>query len=483
MQLVKNFLYLTGAEMVSKVVTFVAIAYLARVVGPVSFGYIEFVTAVILCAGLIIDQGFGLFGAREIAKAPEHTGKIVSEIVLLRFVLAIGVYAAVIVFALLFDCPPIVTRLLFIYALSLLAMPLLLQWVFQGHDRMEMVATIQLVRQIVFASVVCLFVRDESLLWFVAVAEVVGVGCAAIYGLWMYRRCFGGRIRLRIPLSTRAFREGLPIGLSQMFWMVRMFGATLILGFVASAQDVGFFASALRIFIALHTFVWLYFFNLLPSFSRMWQQGYDALARLVDQSFHWVAWISSIVAAVWISVAPAVIIKVYGPAFGSAGGTLQWLAGVCLIAGLSGHYRFALIAAGQQKYEMVISAVGALVAVILIPIGYIKAGPNGAAMALFVAEITVWFASSWFARQRLRLVPSNHLILLLRPLLAVVLTLAWLYMLPLGSNLVHAAAFVLSVSGWALVLDAAVRDRFRYLRMTSYKSWVRYRNQRSHASF
>ena len=416
--------------------------------------------------------GIWSFWCREIAKAPEQTAKIVSEIVLLRFVLAIGVYAAVIVFAFLFDCPPIVTRLLFIYALSLLVTPLLLQWVFQGHDRMETVATIQLVRQIVFASVVCLFVRDESLLWFVGVAEVVGVGCAAVYGLWVYGRCFGGRIELRLPLSTRAFREGLPIGLSQMFWMVRMFGATLILGFIASAQDVGFFASALRILVALHTFVWLYFFNLLPSFSRMWQQGYEALAALVDQSFHWVAWISSIVAAVWISVAPTVIIGVYGPAFGSAGGTLQWLAGVCLVAGLSGHYRFALIAAGQQKCEMVVSAVGALVAVILIPIGYVKAGPNGAAMALLVAEITVWFGSSWFARQRLRLVPSRHLILLLRPLLAVALTSAWLYILPLNSKGIHIAALVLSLMVWAFVLDAAVRDRCRYL-TTSYRSWVR----------
>ena len=65
------------------------------------YGYIEFAGAVLLCAGLIVDQGFGPYGAREIAKAPERTAELVSEIVFARFMLALVAYAVVIAFALL----------------------------------------------------------------------------------------------------------------------------------------------------------------------------------------------------------------------------------------------------------------------------------------------------------------------------------------------------------------------------------------------
>ena len=105
-------------------VTFAAFVYLARVLGPDNFGFVEFAGAVLLCASLIVDQGFSLYGAREIAKAPGSTRALVFEIVASRFILAVVAYAAVASMAAILDKPPIVTRLLLIYGLSLLVMPL-----------------------------------------------------------------------------------------------------------------------------------------------------------------------------------------------------------------------------------------------------------------------------------------------------------------------------------------------------------------------
>ena len=150
--LLKGFLQLSGAEVASKLVTFAAIAYLARVLGPVGYGYVEFAAAVLRCAGLIVEQGFSPYGAREIAKAPARTNGLVSEIVFARVLLAIPTYAAVVAFALLLNRSEPVTQLLLVYGLSLLAAPFLLQWVFQGHESMQTVAGIQLARQMVFAA-------------------------------------------------------------------------------------------------------------------------------------------------------------------------------------------------------------------------------------------------------------------------------------------------------------------------------------------
>jgi PST family polysaccharide transporter len=412
-----------------------------------------------LCAGLIIDQGFGMYGAREIAKDQSRTPALVSEIVFARFILATATCASVLAFALLIDFSPIVSRLLLIYGISLLATPLLLQWVFQGHDRMQVVGAAQVIRQTVFAILVFAMVRDYPQIWLVAAAELAGICSAAAYGLWMYWRLVGGAISTRPKITGRLFREGIPIGFSHMFWLVKMYGATLILGMIASAENIGFFAAAMRILMALHTFVYLYHFNLLPSLARSWQKADGSFASLINKSLHGVAWMGAAAGFVWVMAAPAAMTIIYGRAFEPAGSTLQWLAGMCIVAWLSGHYRFGLIAAGHQTLEMMTAAGGAIVAALLIPIGYSKRGPEGAAMALVIVDITVWFIAWLFGRRLLGL--NGHGRLLVRPVIAVALVSGLLWWLSISAWAARAFVAVTAMTALALLLDPAVRDYLR----------------------
>jgi PST family polysaccharide transporter len=452
--MLRNLLSLTGGELVGKLLTFAVFAYLARLVGPQAFGFVEFAGAALLCAGLLVDQGFGPYGAREIARMPQSTGELVAEIVGVRCILAVAAYLIVLALALALDRPPVVRDLLLLYGLSLFAMPFLLQWVFQGHDRMAVIAVAQIIRQAVFAAIVFAFVRGASQLWLVAIGEIAGTCAAAAYTIQAYRLRLGGALRLHLRPSVRLFREGVPIGLSQIFWLARTFGAILIVGLVASAEDVGFFAGAQRIQIALHTFVWLYFFNLLPTFARAWQQSEAAFRRVVDLSFHMVAWLAAAGIVVWVGLAPAMMAGVYGSAFAPAGSTLQWLAPVCVLAALSGHYRFGLIAAGRQNAEMFTSMLGAAAGVVAIPAGYRLGGPSGAAMGLCLAEATVW-VSSWAYGRRLLGLRSHGRILAL-PLGAATAAAAVVWLVPLESLMLRLALATALTVALALFADRVV---------------------------
>src|SRR5215813_5248267 len=454
MNLVKNFLSLAGAEVISKLVTFAAIAYLARVAGPGGFGYLEFAGATLFCAWLLVEQGFGSYGAREIAKAPQRTPELVVEIALARLLFAVIAYAAMIAFALLSDHTLIVTRLLLIYGASLLFGPLLLQWVFHGHDRMRVVAAAQVIRQTVFAAIVFIFVREAGRIWLAAVAEVAGVASAAVYVVRMYQRQFGVK-RLRLSVTPRLFREGAVIGLSQMFWVARIFGATLILGFIAPAEAVGYFAGALRILVALHAFVWLYCFNLLPSMSRLWREDREGFVALINRSMRVVAHLATAAGLAWVAVAPLAMTSFYGSAFAPGAETLQWLAGVCVVAALSGHYRYGLIAAGRQNVEASAAALGAVVAVVAIPLGYSRFGLRGAAMGLLTAETAVWMVA-WLCGVRM-LGLKGHAKLLLRPLLALILVSTLFRSPPRSSAIARAVLGAASMVALALAFDSEAR--------------------------
>ncbi len=395
----KNFASLFAAEAFCKLITFAAFAYLAHLNGPAGYGYIEWAGAMMMGASLIVDQGFSAYGAREIAKSPSETGRLFAEVVTARFLLAGLGYLAVAIFAYWFVAENAITNLLLVYGLSLWALPLLLQWVFQGHDRMHLVGMTQAIRQTVFVLAVFIFVRGTGDLVWVGIAEVAGVTAAALFSVWMYHRYFSNNTSPRPALSAKLFREGTPIGLSQMFWVLKMFGATFIVGLIATAEDTGYFAGAMRIYIALHTFVWLYFFNMLPSLSRAWVRGPEQLAGMIRHSLRIVALTSLLVGVTWIASASFVMTGVYGSNFLPGAGALQWLAGACIAAALSGHYRYALIAAGHQGKEMFAMAVGSVLAVIFVPIGYLNAGTSGAAAALFAAECVV-LASAWLLANR-----------------------------------------------------------------------------------
>lgn len=390
---------LSGAEAFTKLATFAAFAYLARVFGPSGFGYIEWAGTVLMCSSLIVDQGFSAYGAREIAKKPGETSELVSEVVTARILLAVIGYAAIALFAVIFVRESTITSLLLVYGLSLWALPFLLQWVFQGHDRMHIVGITQIIRQMIFVLVVFAFVRGiDNVLW-VGIAEVAGVTAAALFSIWAYRQFFSTRGKVHWSLSSKLFREGVPIGLSQMFWTVKMFGATFIVGLVATSEDTGYFAGAMRIYIALHTFVYLYYFNMLPSLARAWEVGPDKLAGLIGRSLKIVALSSLLVGFVWVAAASFVMTSVYGPSFALGGGALRWLAGACIAAAISGHFRFGLIAARFQNREMLATAIGSLIALALIPVGYFNAGTSGAAAVLFFAEIVVLIFSWIFYRR------------------------------------------------------------------------------------
>lgn len=399
--LFKNFLSLAGAETFTKLITFAAFAYLARLFGASGFGYIEWAGAVLMCASLIVDQGFSAYGAREIAKNPGQTANFVAEIVTARFAFAAAAYLTVLIFAFLFVEQAILRQLLLLYGLSLWILPFLLQWVFQGHDRMHTVAIAQIVRQTIFVTVIFIFVRNADDLLIIGAAEVVAVFCAAAFTLWMCRRNFPPHIKFRPMLSVKLLREGMPIGFSQMFWVIKMFGATFIVGLVATADDTGHFAGAMRIYIALHTFVWLYFANLLPSFSRARKEGSEKFAGLIKNSLRTVLPLGFIGALVWFFAAPFVIKAAFGQDFAAGAGALQWLAGACYAAAISGHYRFGLIAAGFQTKEMWASASGAAAAIVLIPVFYLNAGTSGAGAALCVAEFFILFVVWLISKRKL----------------------------------------------------------------------------------
>ncbi len=398
-----NFLFLSCGESLAKLLTFASFSYLARTLGPWNYGLVEFTLALMVFFTLPVDLGLGSYGAREIARNPKNAARLLHEITGLRLMLALCSMAALGIFIALIHKSIELKLLLLLYGLSLLGGPFLLQWFFQAHDQMHWVGGATIIRQAAFALVVFAVCRKGAPLIYIGVAECFSVTAVAFFCIYVTRH----QMQFAWPLPdltishlTKHLREALPIGLTEVAWAFMWYFCTVLLGFVFADRSLGWFGASHRALMALHTFVWLYFFNLLPSMSRCVALPQQHLLDLMDHSIRFAAWIGLLAAGILSTMAPLLLGLIYGPAFRAAASSFGVLAWMLPVAMLSGHHRYILIAYNQQKKLLVCTAYSALAAVILgftlVPLY----GGVGAAWALLIANV-INLVLVYFAVKRL----------------------------------------------------------------------------------
>ncbi len=386
-KLATNFSFLICGEVISKVFTFAAFAFLARTFGPEKFGYLEFVLALMIFATLISDFGANPLGSREVAKSPAEIGEIVTSIIVMRAVLAIVTYCLLVGFMqIFFSDKSQLKNLILLYGLSLFFIPFFLQFVFQGIEKMKWVAICSVIRQMVFAVGVFVIVSTVKELWVVACVEIAAVFSVALYCVYtlvFHVRATGFKTDAKRLWNT--FRDALPIGLSDITWALMWYFATILLGLLTAGKEVGWFSAAHRPVMTLHTFVWLYFCNLLPTISRSANEQKDVLNNLMRYSMSFMSWGTIFLGAVVLTMAEPLMVLVFGDKFRESARVIKILIWMIPLSSLGCHYRYILIGYGQQKYEFIAQAVAAVVSVImgfiLIPIYAEK----GAAIALITA--------------------------------------------------------------------------------------------------
>jgi PST family polysaccharide transporter len=437
-----NFSLLAVGEVISKAFTFVAFVYLARQLGPAIFGTVEFALAVSLVFTRVVDGGFSLYGTREVAKNPGGVSRLASQVVAVQGVLALGGFTLLLGLVALIKAPWSVKQLVLLYGLTIFLTPLLVPWVFQGLDRMGVVAATTTIRWMTFAGGILLWIRGSEGAWRVPVVEVGALTCAAAFSLWMYRRSFGPiRPRLEPGASLALFRDALPIGMSQLLWVVRLYFATILLGLAVGGEPVGWFSAALRIVLAVNIFGVLYLYSLLPTLSRVAKEPREALQDIMLTSIPLVAWATVFVGAAGTAFAEPVIAAVYGAQYAEGAASLSILIWLVPLALLTGHFRYTLVAHDAQRLDLRCTALGAGTCVVLALILVPTHGPVGAAAAILASELVTWFVAYLFVRRRVVAIPvGRHLT---RPLLAGALMVVLVRAVPSPSLWVGGTAGVL----------------------------------------
>lgn len=393
----RGLLVLLTGEGMQRALSFFAVWGLANRLPRADYAALEVTLSIVMFAALLVELGLPLLAAREVARDPAAERRLAGPVLRLQWTMAGLLAAGAWLAAALGAFDPPLARLLPGYATSLLLLPLLVPWAFQGRGAMEWVAVPGVVRQATFLGLTLLLVREGGDLGRLPWIEVAAIGAAALLAQRVWRRTAATASSLRLvpaagELSHAPFallREAAPMGASQFLWVLRMFLATLLLWRLVPKESVANYAAAHRVMMVLQAVLTVYFTNLYPGLSVAARGPARALRRLLAKSVALAAGGTLALALAAAVKADALLLAIY------RGGELcnvesaeclRWLVLVLPLLAVRGHARMTLLAFGRGPLELAASTAGTLLLAALIPWWTAARGIVGAAQALLTAE-------------------------------------------------------------------------------------------------
>jgi O-antigen/teichoic acid export membrane protein len=290
-----NILSLGTSEIAARAIAFFGITFLARRLGPEGFGIIGFAIAVYSYLALAVTAGFNDVGAREVARRPNKAADTAVNVILVRFALALIIFAAVGLVIWLFEIKENTELVVLLMGLSLFSLAIDTSWVYKGLERNHRVGIALILGQTLYVGTLLLFVKDVNDVLIVPLAQFFGEMSAALLLLVpllipLYRL---GAIKLNLD-------DGWQILKSSGFWTVSRLLRTIVysfdvvlIGFWLGEREVGLYTAPYRIcflFVAIAVAIYT---SYLPSIARAFAHSIEQVQEIAGRSINFGATVAA----------------------------------------------------------------------------------------------------------------------------------------------------------------------------------------------
>lgn len=386
-RILKNFLSLLSAGIVTSLLSFVAIIYLARVLGPGDFGKINFAIAIVVYLTLIANLGLPLLGTREIARKREKIRDYLGSIVTLRLCLALFGFGLLLLMAFLLNKPLEIKYLIILYGLGIIPSALTPDWAFQGVEKMEYIGIGHILASGIYLGLVLWFVKSSKQLLLVPCFQVVGNLLAAGLLLSILVKNFGKpKFRFNLIFWRSLIRQSIPIGFTLI--MIRIYYGvdTIMLGFMKSDKDVGYYNAAYKIIMLLFLVIGAYCSAIYPVISNYYKTSLNSLKQLLEITTKLMISALLPLAIGGTIIAKSIMRLLYGAGYDNGIVALQILLWVLAIMSINVAQAWGLLGCDRQK-QFLMGAVAITLSNIILNFMLIPPfGLIGAAIATVSAE-------------------------------------------------------------------------------------------------
>jgi O-antigen/teichoic acid export membrane protein len=381
---------LSGGQLLGRALTFVAVTYLARVLGVEMFGAVGFAGAVASYFLLSIDAGLDYVGMRAVAQDKPAVGDIASAVIGARLAICLVVGPLLWLTARWLAASPAGTSLILAYGLTLVSFALNLRWGFQALEQHGRVATVLVLSQASYLAGILVFVHGPGDAVMVPILLFASELVGALLLVAEYRR---QGLRLRFPpsfgLASKLLRAAFPLGVARWVRTLQLNSDLMLLAYLAPASVVGVYVAVSRITLLLRELIDMVFLPLFPGLSRSASRDARAFAGLTRDGVRYAALIFLPITIGGCLTAGDVVSLVFGPKYTAGAPALAITLVAVLFVALAQPYRVALIACGRQASVLRITAAGTALNIVLNVVLIPRYSMIGAALSVVASEAVI----------------------------------------------------------------------------------------------
>ena len=388
---ITNFFFLSAAEGIGNVFFLVSLIWLARVAGSEALGQVTFARAIIQYLLLFVNAGLELYAIREGSRRPSHITNLINTFISLRLILVLLGFVLLTAILALAPLTAGTKQVLLLFGGMMIATGLLLEWPFQAVEKMHFSAVGRILAEAVSLVVVIFFIRCAGDVFWVPLGRFAGTGMQLALLLLICLRMFG-KIRLEWQPAkwSGILKESLPMAAGFIMVQVYSYTDNILLGFIRSEEEVGFYSAAYKIVMAVVLVGVVYHRVVYPSLSRLFHASSEKMDILVVKSLKLMVIVGlPIVAGFWL-FASDLIRLLYKEGFDPSIPIFQILMLKVPLMWVNGLIANAALASNQEKRYLFSVGIGAgtnfTLNLVLIPL----LGMKGAAVATILSECAVF---------------------------------------------------------------------------------------------
>jgi O-antigen/teichoic acid export membrane protein len=384
-RLSRNLFALLTADIIRRVLGFLAVAYLARVLGTEAFGIVNIGWTTLAYGIALSAAGLPTFAAKRIAAG---TGNgLLPGVIGSRIVTAAVVFCCTVILAFLLIHDRVTSLLISVMGMSVLAQSLWVDWYFQGRESLAPVAWARTLSSAVYLAVVIVCVKSRlDILWVAGAAVMGDILAADVMARRLRKEGVAFRIDIRGVTVSTLLRQSIPLSIGAILAYLSINFAPLALGVLRGAADVGIYSAASKLVFFLLVGDRILSTLLLPASARLHAESPEVLARTLREALRWVLIVGLPIAVGGVLLAQPFVSIVFGPLYAEAMPVFQIFVWYFLATMLHTVYTSGVIAAGgERSYGRIMTATAGLY-VVTVTAGVLLAGELGAAIGVVVSE-------------------------------------------------------------------------------------------------
>jgi len=368
-RIVKN-MGVTGlAQILTALMSFVLLIYLARFLGEADFGKYSFAFSLTTLLATLTDLGVNQLLVREIARNKDISEEYVGNAVLMKVPLAAVTFMVIATISWLLNLNPDLMILIYLLGLYNVLLTVSNTYVslFQAWERMEYVALLQIIERV--------FVVVLGLAVLILGYGVLGIGCVyAVAGFLdilvsvtvTSRRFMRPSLSFNPSLQRKLIVMGLPFGLNSLFAMFFFKIDTVLLGIMKDDVAVGIYNAAYNPLLSISMIIsGMVAAAIYPVMSRYFTSNADSLETFTMVSCKYLSILGFPIAAGCLVLADRFIELFYGGGYLGAILAFQILALFIPIRLVSTVTGTLLTSINRQGFRMLSVGLSAILNIIL----------------------------------------------------------------------------------------------------------------------